>query len=208
MIFAPNSRVWLPLLGLLVLLAIWLMRRGRVDPVVVMAERLERDAADLYRRWVQNAFLIVTGNLDFAYLSRAEAIRMLSSWWEVHGPAEHARTLAGLASSGRPDNAWDLLRFVLLARLGVAAGWSDDLGSWESIRPVAIRLQAAYPDWSTMAQAYVAARRQARELPADGTGDDASTTAIRDNIAHLHGGRWRDMPYRLPLDAKSRPSHG
>lgn len=200
MILALPTRLWLPLVGLAVLLIVWAMRRGRIDPAVLMTQRLERDAADLYRRWVQNAFLVVTGNSDFAYLSRTEAIRMLSSWWEVHGPVEHARTLAGLAAAGRPDNAWDLLRFVLLARLGVAAGWCDDLGCWESIRPIALRLQAAYSDWSTMAQAYVLARRQARELPADGTGDDASTTAIRDNIAHLHGGRWRDMPYRLPLE--------
>lgn len=202
MILALPARLWLPLALLAVLVLVWLLRRERIDATQHMAQRLERDGADLFRRWVQNAFLIVTGNSDYGYLSRTEAIRMLSSWWEVHGPVEHARTLAGLAAAGRPDNAWDLLRYVLLARLGVAAGWADDLGSWEAIRPIAIRLQAAYPDWSTMAQAYVQARRQARDLPADGTGDDASTTAIRDNIAHLHGGRWRDMPYRLPLEAK------
>jgi hypothetical protein len=201
-ILALPARLWLPLALLAVLVLVWLLRRERIDATQHMAQRLERDGADLFRRWVQNAFLIVTGNSDYGYLSRTEAIRMLSSWWEVHGPVEHARTLAGLAAAGRPDNAWDLLRYVLLARLGVAAGWADDLGSWEAIRPIAIRLQAAYPDWSTMAQAYVQARRQARDLPADGTGDDASTTAIRDNIAHLHGGRWRDMPYRLPLEAK------
>ncbi len=202
MILALPARLWLPLALLAVLVLVWLLRRERIDATQHMAQRLERDGADLFRRWVQNAFLIVTGNSDYGYLSRTEAIRMLSSWWEVHGPVEHARTLAGLAAAGRPDNAWDLLRYVLLARLGVAAGWADDLGSWDAIRPIAIRLQAAYPDWSTMAQAYVQARRQARDLPADGTGDDASTTAIRDNIAHLHGGRWRDMPYRLPLEAK------
>jgi len=201
-ILALPARLWLPLALLAVLVLVWLLRRERIDATQHMAQRLERDGADLFRRWVQNAFLIVTGNSDYGYLSRTEAIRMLSSWWEVHGPVEHARTLAGLAAAGRPDNAWDLLRYVLLARLGVAAGWADDLGSWDAIRPIAIRLQAAYPDWSTMAQAYVQARRQARDLPADGTGDDASTTAIRDNIAHLHGGRWRDMPYRLPLEAK------
>lgn len=199
MVLAISFRLWLPLLVLGAAAVWWYRRRASAAPALAMAQRLERDAADLYKRWVQNAFLIVTGNSDYAYLERTEAIRLLSSWWEVHGPLEHRRMLHGLASAGRPDNAWDLLRYVLLARLGVAAGYLDDLGAWAAIAPIARRLQAAYPDWSSMAQAYVLARRQARDLPADGTADDASTTAIRDNITHLHGTRWRDLPYRLPL---------
>ncbi|HWB76259.1 MAG TPA: DUF1266 domain-containing protein [Nannocystaceae bacterium] len=180
---------------------LWLRRRiYRIDPQQLMTQRLTRDGEDLYKRWVQNAFLVVTGNCDFAHLQRAEAVRMLSAWWEVHGPAEHARMLAALEDAGRPDNAWDLLRFVLLARIGVAAGYLDDLGAWARIRPVAGRLQRAYPDWSAMAQAYLLARRQARGLAADGTEDDASTQAIRDNVAYLHGTRWREMPYRLRLE--------
>jgi Protein of unknown function (DUF1266) len=180
--------------------AVWLRRRlARVDPQQLMAQRLQRDGEDLYKRWVQNAFLVVTGNCDFAHLPRAEAIRMLSAWWEVHGPAEHRRSLAGLADAGRPDNAWDLLRFMLLARIGVAAGYIDDLAAWAQIRPIATRLQRAYIDWPSMAQAYLLARRQARGLAADGTQDDPSTEAIRDNVAHLHGTRWREMPYRLRL---------
>ncbi len=202
MVFALPSRLWLPVIAALLITLWWLRRRARPDAQQIMAQRLEQDAADLFKRWVQNAFLVVTGNCDYAYLPRAEAVRMLSGWWEVHGPAEHRRVLAGLAAAARPDNAWDLLRFILLGRLGVAAGYIDDLGAWHAIRPVAARLQAAYPDWSSMAHAYVLARRQARELPADGTADDASTATIRDNIVHLHGGRWRDMPYRLPLGGR------
>ncbi|MBC8073382.1 MAG: DUF1266 domain-containing protein [Deltaproteobacteria bacterium] len=188
-------------LAVAALLALWWLRRklSRVDPQRLMTQRLQRDGGDLYKRWVQNTFLVVTGNCDFAHLPRAEAIRMLSAWWEVHGPAEHRRSLAGLADAGRPDNAWDLVRFVLLARIGVAAGYLDDISAWAEIRPIAIRLQRAYPDWSAMAQAYLMARRQARGLAADGTEDDASTAAIRDNVAHLHGTRWREMPYRLRL---------
>lgn len=143
--------------------------------------------------------MVVTGDCDYAYLARADAVRMLSTWWDVHGPNEHRRTLASLADGSRPDNAWDLLRFILLARLGVAGGFLEDTASWSVIRPMALRLQATYPDWSTMAQAYVMARRQARELPADGTGDDESTRTIRDNVAHLHGGVWREIPWRSSL---------
>ena len=52
-----------------------------------------------------------------------------------------------------------------------------------------------------MAQGYLLARRQSRGLAADGTEDDEAMAAIRDNIAHLHDGRWRELPYRSELGA-------
>jgi len=187
---------------LAVLVLLWVIGRLRApDPDRVMRERLEADARDPFKRWVQSAFLIVTGNCDYGHLSRGEALRILVQWWEVHGPVEHARTLDSLARSGRPDNAWDLVRFVLVARLGVAAGWVEDARSWIEIKPIAERLQRAYPDWSAMAQGYLLARRQSRGLAPDGTEDDDAMVAIRDNIAHLHDGRWRELPYRSELGA-------
>lgn len=190
--------VLLAVLGVLVLA--WIVVRLRApDPERVMRDRLEADARDPFKRWVQSAFLVVTGNCDYAHLPRGEAIRILARWWEVHGPVEHARTLVSLASSGRPDNAWDLVRFVLVARLGVAAGWIEDARSWAAIGPIAWRLQQAYPDWSAMAQGYLLARRQSRGLAPDGTEDDEAMAAIRDNIAHLSDGRWRELPYRSEL---------
>ena len=188
------------LVALGVLALAWAIARLRTpDPERVMRERLESDGRDPFKRWVQSAFLIVTGNCDYAHLARGEALRILARWWEVHGPVEHARTLVSLASSGRPDNAWDLLRFVLVARLGVAAGWIDDGRSWTQIAPIARRLQLAYPDWSAMAQGYLLARRQSRGLAPDGTDDDDAMAAIRDNIAHLSDGRWRELPFRSEL---------
>jgi hypothetical protein len=196
------ARTWWIALGIAfaVLVIAWAILRLRTpDHERVMRERLDEDARDPFKRWVQSVFLIVTGNCDYAHLSRGEALRILRQWWEVHGPVAHARTLDSLARSGRPDNAWDLVRFVLVARLGVAAGWIEDARSWIEIKPIAQRLQRAYPDWSAMAQGYLLARRQSRGLAPDGTEDDEAMAAIRDNIAHLHDGRWRELPYRCEL---------
>lgn len=197
---AVRTSVWV-LAGVLVVVVLaWAIARLRApDPDRIMRDRLATDARDPFKRWVQSAFLVVTGNCDYGHLARGEAMRILSRWWEVHGPVEHRRTLDSLADSGRPDNAWDLVRFVLVARLGVAAGYLEDARSWIEIRPVAQRLQRAYPDWAAMAQAYVLARRQARGMAPDGTEDDEAMTAIRDNIAHLHDGRWRELPFRTEL---------
>jgi hypothetical protein len=160
-----------------------------------LLDRLEADALDPLKRWAQSAFLVVTGNCDYGHLARGEGRRLLANWWEVHGRSDLLEVLRGLADAGRPDNAWDLLRFMLVARLAVAAGWIADDDSWSRIRPIAQRLQAAYPDWDAMAQAYVMARRQHRELALDGSEDDGTMAAIRDNIAHLHQGRWREISF-------------
>lgn len=194
--------VWLaiaiPIVTVVVLLLVR-SRSGTERRSAAFRERLEVDALDPFKRWAQAVFMIVTGNCDFGHLPRAEAVRILSTWWSVHGPLEFSGTLDSLANPGRPDNAWDLVRFMLLARLGAAAGHIDDLTSWAKIRPIATRLQAAYPEWNAMGQAYLMARRQSRGLPLDGTQDDASTSAIRDNIEHLRQTSWRELQFRSGL---------
>lgn len=169
------------------------------DPDRLLRERMAADARDPYKRWVQAAFMMVTGECDYGYLPRAEARRMLETWWDVHGPGDHARVLAELASSGRPDNAWDLVRFILVTRMGVGAGWIDDEESWERIRPICIRLQQAYTSWRAMAQAYLQARRQWRELALDGSEDDDEMRRIRDNISRLDDTVWQNVEFRMPL---------
>jgi hypothetical protein len=63
----------------------------------------------------------------------------LRDWWDVHGPTDHAKALRELATADRPDNAWDLVRFMVVARLGVGADYLTPDESWHCIRPVACR---------------------------------------------------------------------
>lgn len=181
---------------------VWLWARRRSAPDV----RLRADAADPYRRWVQNVFLLVTGDCDYAHLPGAEARRMLAHWWDVYGPLELHRTLRSLAQHADDgeavptrDHAWPLVRYILVSRLGVAAGMLADDVSWDEILPVARRLQAAYPGWRAMAQAYVQARRQWRALPLDGSGDDEGMMNILDHLARLDDTRWKELDYTTEL---------
>lgn len=181
---------------------VWLWVRRRPSPDA----RLETDAADPYRRWVQNVFLLVTGDCDYAHLPGAEARRVLAHWWDVYGPLELQRTLQDLAQASgasahdHRDHAWPLVRYVLVSRLGVAAGMLADEVSWAEILPVARRLQAAYPSWRAMAQAYVQARRQWRELPLDGSNDDDGMSYILDNLARLDDTRWQALDFTTELE--------
>jgi hypothetical protein len=192
--------------GLVAGAGLWLWARRRP----AAAARLETDARDPYRRWVQGAFLLVCGDCDYAHLPGAEARRMLAHWWDVYGPAELRRVLHRLADPGQGEHAWPLLRFILVSRLGVGAGMIDEEVSWAEILPVARRLQAAYPSWRAMAQAYVGARRQWRELPLDGSDDDEGMRHILDNLARLDDTRWRELDYKAPLwvdDDAGGPTH-
>lgn len=179
-------------------MGVWLWSRRRPDAQA----RLEADARDPYRRWVQNVFLLVTGDCDYGHLPGAEARRILAHWWDVYGPLEHRRTLDRLAADEERDHAWPLVRYILLSRLGVAAGMLADEVSWDEIVPVARRLQAAYPGWRAMAQAYVQARRQWRELPLDGSGDDDGMKTILDNLVRLDDTRWAELAW----DSELRPA--
>ena len=163
-------------------------------------QRMEQDADSAYKRWVQAVFLVVSGDRDYGHLPRGEAYRMLVHWWEVHGPHELHETLEALEDAGRGDNAWDLVRFVVVARLGAAAGYIDDDESWSRIHPIARRLQATYGSWAEMAQAYVVARRQWKGIAPDGSEDDDGMRGILDNVAHLREGRWARIDWRQPLD--------
>lgn len=190
-----------PWLAFLLVLALVVLSTRHLLPLPDLSrplrERLERDALDPYRGWVQSAFLIVTGDCDYGHLDRKEARRMLEQWWDIHGASGVEPVLSKLANAGRPDNAWDLIRFMVVARLAVGADYLEDEVSWDLIRPIALRLQGAYSGWRAMAQAYVLARRQWRNLPLDGSDDDEEMGRILANIVALHERRWSQIPYEL-----------
>jgi hypothetical protein len=198
-----ETRLWPYVLGAIaaVLLFLLVLHRLRTpSPARVMEQRLRRDAQDPLCAWVQAAFMVVTRDCDYAYLGEAAARKMLREWWDVHGPRELHTVMTQLASSGRPDNAWDLLRFMLVARMGVGAGYLQPDDCWDEIRPVARRLQRAYRGWSELGQAYVQARRQWRKFPLDGSEDDDEMRRIVDNIAELRHGMWTRVAYDTDLD--------
>ena len=179
---------------LLVTLALMLKRRRPA------ASRQELDARDPLRRWCQAAMMLITRDCDYGHLQRGEARRMLQRWWHVHGPRELHQTLEELSHSPNPDNAWELLRFMLVARLGAAAEMLDDDDAWSMLGPIAARLQDAYGDWTAMAQAYVTARRQWQGLPLDGSEDDDTMRWITENLQSLRANAWTEVAWDLELE--------
>jgi hypothetical protein len=187
-------------IGVAVVLLLLVIRRLRAPSAAqLMEQNMRRDARHPLRAWAQAAFLIVTGDGDYAYIGAAEARRMLRNWWDVHGPHELRAALKLLAASGRPDNAWDLVRFIVVSRMGVAASYIDNDDAWDGAYPIAVRLQRAYESWTDLGQAYIQARRQWRRFPLDGSEDDAEMRKLVENVAALRHGMWTRVDYELDL---------
>ena len=172
-----------------------LLRRRNPAPTLA-----ETDARDPLRRWCQTAMRLVTRDCDYGHLPRGEARRILQRWWNVHGVKELHTTLRDLGGSPNPDNAWELLRFIIVARLGAAAEMIQDDDAWTMIAPIAARLQDAYDNWTGMAQAYVTARRQWQGVALDGSEDDHTMRWITDNLQSLRAGSWTEVPWDLDLE--------
>lgn len=196
------SRIW-PLWVLAGLAALLVVRAIVVSlrRPAKMRAKMAADAEDPFRRWGQGVFCVVTGECDYAYLPLPEAVRMLARWWEVHGPVELRRVLDELERGA--DDAWDGVRFFVVARLGVGARWLAEADAWRRARPVARRLQARYEGWAELARDYALARRRAVGICEDGSEDDHDMREILHNIARLSDTLWSEVPFRTawPEDA-------
>lgn len=195
---------WPALLGvgaLVLMTLVFLFTRERGShPLRLMQQRMDEDATHPLKRWVQSVFMIVTRDCDYAYIPAREARRMLDDWWDIRHASEFQSALGRLRAPGRADSAWDLVRFIIVARLGVAAGYWRDPEAWRQIRPIARRLQRCYPGWAAMAQAYVHARRAWRDLPPDGSQDDPMMQWIVENISRLRHERWAQQDFNDDID--------
>lgn len=131
-------------------------------------ETMERDWDDPLRRWTRCVFSIVTRNYDYAYRP-AWTRSVVEDSWGFEERSELYATLEELDDDR--DQAWNLVRYCLVARMGVGCGLIDNDVSWGLIRPVANRLQANYDSFADIAESYVEGRRAWRKQAADDAED-------------------------------------
>ncbi len=177
----------------------WIRRRRA-------AARYREDARDPFRRWTQGVFGIVSGTVDYADLSTGQARAVLARWWHVHGPRELQAVLHDLGDASAPDTAWSLVRYVVVTRLGIGAGWLDRDEAWAMVRPIARRLQRGYDGWVALGHAYVVARRAAQGLATDGSEDDAGMRAILDHISVLRDSLWNEVGFQTRFAEEEPPA--
>lgn len=148
-------------------------------------------------RWARGAYGLLTGGQDFGELGEQEARGLLESPWGVENAAQLRATIERLEDGDSDELAWDLIRVILLARLGAAAGYLEPATSWEAVRRVGARLQAGYPDWEELGRAY--ARGRSAWLSGRGIEEPSDHALVDRNMDVLSRRIWPRVEYRVPL---------
>jgi hypothetical protein len=148
-------------------------------------------------RWARGAYGLLTGGQDFGELGREEAQGLLESPWGVEDARALHSTIEALEAADSDELAWDLIRVILLARLGAAAGYLDAATSWAVVSRVGARLQTHYPDWDALGRAY--ARGRGTWLTARGIDEPSNHALVERNMQVLTRQVWARVEYRTPL---------
>ena len=169
-------------------------RRRMKDPeVLAQADRL----ADARRGWVQGATFILQRGWDNGYVD-ADVIRsMLASSWGLRSHEALQAQVSKLLSEG--DDAWTLLRAMLLVRSAVAVGWMTNDASFLRCFEIGNKLQRRYPSWNAMRDDLLRSRRERFGMPADGSADDEGMSEVVASADYLAKTHWREIPWALPL---------
>ena len=164
---------------------------------VPVAFRVQNRSASPVVRWARGAYGLLTGGDDFGELGEDEAQALLESPWGVHDSRALEREINRLEARDSGNEAWDLIRVMLLARLGYSAGYVDESASWQAVTRVALRLQAAYGGWHQLGEAY--ARGRSEWLSAQGIEERSNHDLVERNIKVLAVRVWPKIEFNAPL---------
>lgn len=168
-------------------------RRGKDPEVLAAADRL----ADQRRGWVQGATFILQRGWDNAYVE-ADVIRtMLGNAWGLNSAEELQAQVSTLLSEG--DDAWTLLRAMLLVRSAVAVGWMTNDASFLRCYEIGGKLQQRYPSWAAMSADVLRSRRERFGMPIDGSADNEGMAEVAASAAYLAKTHWKEIPWQLTL---------
>jgi hypothetical protein len=133
--------------------------------------------------WVRAACQHLDRGASWVNEPRDKAITMLNRDWGIFDGNLMRQCLDQL-SRDQPT-AWNCVRLFRVALAGVTAGYIDVATAWSGIRPVAQRLQQAYPSFEAIWMDYIVAYRAWRQLPRDGSADDAETISRLQYVAQV-----------------------
>lgn len=164
---------------------------------VPVAFRVQNRSASPIARWARGAYGLLTGGDDFGELGEDEAQALLESPWGVHDARALEREINRLEAGDTDNEAWDLIRVILLARLGYSAGYVDESASWQTVTRVALRLQASYEGWRPLGEAY--ARGRSEWLSSRGIDERSNHDLVERNMQVLAVKVWPKIEFRAPL---------
>ncbi len=164
----------------------WQVIQGRMERELESNVRAGKGMAPIQHpeplhAWVRAACQHMDRGASWVNEPRDKATQMLNRDWQIFDASLMRQCLDQL-SRDQPS-AWNAVRLFRVALAGVTAGYIDVGSAWNGIRPVAQRLQQAYPSFDAIWIDYVVAYRAWRQLPPDGSADDPQTVERLQYIA-------------------------
>ena len=178
---------------------VWQVIQSRMERELETNERSGKGMAPIQHpeplhAWIRMCCAFMDNGSSWLEEPRPKAEEMLRRDWQISDRGVLQQALGQLTQG--PPTAWNAVRLFRVALAGVTAGYLDVPSAWNGIRPVAQRLQQQYPSFDAIWLDYLAGYREWRQLPADGSADDAQTLERLQNIA-----RWRQQPPRVDYRA-------
>jgi hypothetical protein len=175
---------------------VWRARRRAMAYAAVYAEPAPRTltSVDL---WAAGAWGLWSGAEDSAGWAADRAIQSLASWYGARDATALRGVIDGLIAGQTGNAAWDQVRAVDLARIGVAAGYLTAEESFDIVRRIATDLRAKYRTWEELGAAFEAgmhAWQDGRGITAEG-----ERGRVQRNLPHLRSGVWPAIPFHQPL---------
>lgn len=161
-----------------VVMIAWQVIQGRMEREMEQNEKSGKGFAPVQHpeplhAWVRAACQHLDRGSSWVEEPPAKATLMLNRDWQIFDGNMTRQCLDQLSRS--EQNAWNAVRLFRVALAATRAGYIDVGTAWNGIRPVAQQLQRRYPSFDAIWMDYVAGYRVWRQLPPDGSADDAQT---------------------------------
>ena len=149
------------------------------------------------KSWCTMACAAVDLGTSWADEPPQKAQTFLRNMWSATGAQQIEERLTHL--SQQEPSAWNLVGALRVALAASSAHYLDVPRSTQWARQIAGALQQRYPSFDAIGQEYLAARRQWKNLPPDGSGDDAEQTRLMQGYAQVVAQNFRGVDYRAAL---------
>ncbi len=181
---------------------VWQVIQGRME---AEAERLEEAGKGIapiqhpepLRTWCAMACAAVDGGTSWTDEPAEKAQRFIGNMWNAMGNVQVEERLTECQQ--REANAWNLVGALRLAIAAQSAGYLPAARAWQWARLIAQALQQRYPSFEAIGHEYLAARRQWKHLPPDGSGDDDEQRAHLARFESVRSQAFRGVDYRAAI---------
>jgi hypothetical protein len=197
-------------------MVIYLTQAGAKKTKVFLNECLERDQTlTPAQRWAIATTALLTQyngysleTLAVGKESRAVWLKSLQNDWGVNSRTDLFTELNWLSShldfpdspEGREHLAWNLCRYIFLARTGYTAGYLSSDEAWQKIPPIAQRIQRSYHSWEELEGDYLAWREKGHWVGAPAFRSIYKLMLCKDDP----NSPWNISPWDTPLGEASK----